>query len=326
LLVPIILFWVLPFSVFAQGGSISPSAIIAAVNALRASRGLAAYTVDSSLMAYAQGHAEYLASTGRTTHQHSDGSTPWDRGLSENVASGSSGMMTAAFIVNTIWADAVHMSTMIGYTGGAIGVGVASNGTYDYISLDVRPTGRASSAGSSGGASSAAANPAAPAATVALVAPLVTATPRPDGAVYHTVGYGQSLWGIAIAYGVKINDIRALNGLAADSTTIYEGQRLLIFPAGSVTPPVEASPTAAQATDTPSPASTATRPSVTATDAEASYSATPAPTVTPVPSPTATPQPSPFEGLQRNGRTILIVLVFTAAGILFVIFLLSFRK
>src|SRR5512141_1267802 len=46
-----------------------PSALIAAVNDLRAARGLAPYTVSSILMGTAQGQADYMASTGTVTHQ-----------------------------------------------------------------------------------------------------------------------------------------------------------------------------------------------------------------------------------------------------------------
>ncbi len=35
-------------------------------------------------------------------------------------------------------------------------------------------------------------------------------TAREDGAIYHEVKYGQSLWSIAIAYGTKIEEIKRL--------------------------------------------------------------------------------------------------------------------
>ena len=37
--------------------------------------------------------------------------------------------------------------------------------------------------------------------------PVSLATARPDGDVVHEVKYGQTLWSIAIEYGVKIEDI-----------------------------------------------------------------------------------------------------------------------
>jgi LysM repeat protein len=59
------------------------------------------------------------------------------------------------------------------------------------------------------------------------IVPVAISTARPDGNVYHTVQYGQSLWGIAIAYGTKIDQIRALNHLGS-SNTVYPNQMLLV--------------------------------------------------------------------------------------------------
>ena len=60
-----------------------------------------------------------------------------------------------------------------------------------------------------------------------FIVPVVTSTPDKNGLVYHEVQYGQTLWAIAIGYGVKIDEIRALNNLGA-TTDIYQGDRLLI--------------------------------------------------------------------------------------------------
>jgi len=58
------------------------------------------------------------------------------------------------------------------------------------------------------------------------ILPVVLATARPDGDVIHEVKNGQSLWSIAIAYGVKIEQIRQLNNLS--SADIYTGEKLLV--------------------------------------------------------------------------------------------------
>jgi LysM repeat protein/uncharacterized protein YkwD len=72
---------------------------------------------------------------------------------------------------------------------------------------------------------------------------VVRATARPDGDVIHEVKNGQSLWSIAIEYGVKIEQIRQLNNLS--STDIRSGQKLLVQK--SATQPMPTS----TATDTP---------------------------------------------------------------------------
>lgn len=71
-----------------------------------------------------------------------------------------------------------------------------------------------------------------------------TQPPDPDGLQYHTVRAGETLGGIAVAYGTTSQQIRDLNGITGD--TIVVGQRLLIRQA----PPMTATPLA---TPTPSP-------------------------------------------------------------------------
>ena len=301
--------------------SITPADIIAAVNALRASQGLAPYQVDGGLMSYAQEHAEYMANINRGTHQHSDGSTPSDHGVTENVAGGTDGYLTTNVIIYTIWADSVHRHTMTGYSAGSVGAGVASNGKNVFVSLNVRPSGAAvgsPNSGSSGSTGKSAST------AVVLIAPVVTSTPRPDGSIVHVVGYGQSLWQIAITYGVHIDDIRALNGLPAGSTTIYEGQKLIIFPAGSVTPQMTALPTLPAATSSPLPEPTATRRLPAATSPTPTKTPKPTQTLTLTPVNTAMPL---FSGsFHLDSHSVLVGAIFIAAGALFIVFLLSFRK
>jgi LysM repeat protein len=63
----------------------------------------------------------------------------------------------------------------------------------------------------------------------AVEAPLsvpILSTPNSDGDVIHEVKPGQSLWQIAIAYEVTIEDIKRLNNLFDNN--IYPGSKLLI--------------------------------------------------------------------------------------------------
>jgi len=123
----------------ASAQNFSAYDLIAAVNALRANQGLEPYQVDSGLMSYAQEHSEYQARTGISTHTHSDGLSPRAYGITENIANGTTSFMTLNLVINQIWADAIHMNTMVGYESGFAGVGIATSGDMVYITLDVRP-------------------------------------------------------------------------------------------------------------------------------------------------------------------------------------------
>ena len=75
-------------------------------------------------------------------------------------------------------------------------------------------------------------------APVGGVAVIATQPPQADGSVVHIVQAGDTLGGIAVAYGVETQAIRELNGLTSD--IIWVGQRLVIKPAGSAS--AEAAP------------------------------------------------------------------------------------
>ncbi len=185
--------------------------------------------------------------------------------------------------------------------------GSRTSGGDVYITLDVRPGKSAATlpSGSTGSTGSEA-----PLGTSIALVPLTTATPNPNGSIVHLVGYGQSLWSIAIAYGVKIDEIRTLNGLVPGSTDIYAGQKLVIHPEGYIQ---AASPTAVEAgTEEPDDKPQLTPP------------ATPKPTRsnTPQISPTQeqqavrminqtpTPEDAPFEfSLGKNNRRIIAALL-----------------
>ena len=256
--------------------SITAGEVMALVNELRRSQGLQPYSVDPGITAYAQEHSEYQASIGVSTHLHSDGQNSLAHGLVENVAGGDTGYLTAQAVVYKIWADPVHMKTMVGYASGSAGVGVASSGGTDYVTLNVRPGGDEAIPTRPGGAPGLD-----PAYTPIALVPLRTATMKPSGAVVHEVGYGQTLWAIALAYGVPAARIRELNSMAPDDSSIWAGQWLLIVPAGLVTP-------------TPIPAE-ATAPSASGlTPIAIRIPPTPSPTRTPIHTVTATPAPPNF--------------------------------
>lgn len=71
-------FFILSMSA-AWAGSAQAQDLLGQINALRAERGLAPYTLDSALSAAAQNQANWMAQTGQVSHTQADGSTPRSR-------------------------------------------------------------------------------------------------------------------------------------------------------------------------------------------------------------------------------------------------------
>jgi len=209
----------LPNGTSAQ--SETPHDLVYAVNSLRANHGLEPYQIDPWLMAYAQEHSEYMAAIQAGTHLHSDGTLPQDIGLQENVAGGDVGIVTVAIVVNEIWVDWGHRHILVDYPTGEIGAGMAvSENGQVYFTVNIRPGEEAVTATREPG-------------TSVPFTPLDTSVPDEDGSILHIVHYGETLWGIAQSYGVTVDDIRRLNGIADGSTLIHPGQQLLIQPGGT---------------------------------------------------------------------------------------------
>ncbi len=228
--------------------------LINAVNALRASYGLPAYSINSILMSTAQAQAEFMAATGTVTHYGPGGIGVTDRLLaagyplagdlslggfrSENITGGSESM-TAQTAVNQWTGDAPHLNTMISPDLTEIGAGVAvANGRVYYVIDCARPATGAASTVPSG---------------EAVIPVVVISTPNENGEVLHEVQAGQTLWQIAIEYGVKIDEIKSLNNLT--DNTIYPGETLLIkVEAIGATATLMASPTVAPTISPTAPA------------------------------------------------------------------------
>lgn len=258
-----------------------PSAqdLIAAVNALRGSKGLPAYTFDPSLSAYAQAQTDYMAANNLLTHTRPDGSVPWGIGLKENIAYGQT--MSPDIAVNQIWTDALHYDPMV-LPGGAAGAGVSRSGDNLYFSLVVRPAGTAAStlpvqnaATQSGQVVAQAQNTLAPTATATIAV-------GADGAITHVVVSGDTLTSIAIKYSVTVADLKRLNNIG-DDNLIFLGTTLFIRAAYTATPTTEPSAT-------PSPET----PTVTPTPPPPTEEIPAAPKPTPTLAPTPTPAPQGF--------------------------------
>jgi LysM repeat protein len=289
--------------------------LIYAVNGLRASLGLEPYQVDAWLMSYAQEHSDYQAAMHKSTHEHRDGGLPWQIGIQENVAAGDVGIVTVSVVVYQIWVDWGHRHVLDGYTSGLVGAGIAisDDGTV-YYTLDMRP-----------GDDAVTVTPV-PGTAVPFV-PLVTCTPQPDGSIFHTVREGETLWSIALSYGVRVNDIRNWNGMAADSNYIYVGEKLLVRLIPTATPAQDKAPMEPTSSDT---ASRLAEPSL------AAASLTPAPlegmpalsaAISPSPLVTASPTnasflPSDVSGGHKAASTVMLLVII----VLLIIALISLRK
>jgi uncharacterized protein YkwD/LysM repeat protein len=236
------------------------SELIDAVNSLRASHGLPPYSPNSILMSLAQIQAEYNLSIGTITHTSSDGLRPFQRALlagyavagdinqggwfSENITAGVG--MTAASAVNEWTSDAPHLNTMLSSNLRDIGAGVAYSGNTFYYVIDC---------GLSTGGTPAAFTP--PPSFIAPKATLIPNTPNADGSITYIVQGGDSLLGIAIAYGVSLDDLFKLNGLTGKSI-IYTGQKIIIRKAYTPTPILPTLTPTGLPTITPWPTSTLT--------------------------------------------------------------------
>lgn len=285
--------------------------LIDAVNALRASRGLAAYQVNSILMQTAQAQADYMASTGNITHYGPDGSRPFQRALaagypvagdlslggwfSENIQGGVN--LSPREAVNAWMGDAPHQNTMLSGTLQDIGAGVAVDGSFYYYVIDcgLAIGSAVSYTPTSGGTAIVVSGT--PATREPTIAAAIVNTPDENGNIYHVVLPGQTLWQIALAYKTTIEQIKRLNNLSAND--IYIGQKLLIGRAGTATP---ISPTATAARD--------------------SATVTPLPTFaifTETPSALATPfQAAPVSGPARAEEAVLVIILVAlfAAGLI----------
>jgi LysM repeat protein len=310
LLAFLLVFLMIPLGASGQ----SANDLINEVNALRSSYGLAPYTVDPNLMAAAQQHSEYQASIHQTTHERADGSGIPAR--SENVCGGIG--VNASYCVKSMWTDDLHRTTMIGFSDGTVGAGYAQSEGNHYYTLMVNSSG--SDTGlikqESGSEYQVPIDP-----DSALLQPgeFYTATPMPDGSIYHTVRTNETLWSIALSYGITIAEIQALNGMEPDDTSVSIGQRILIVYVGNtVEPTFTPTITPLPATNTPKPTSTATNTPI------------PLPTLTPTPTNTPTPEPLiphiryfDTPGAKKLG---LVLVIGCSVGLLATIFFGFIRK
>jgi uncharacterized protein YkwD len=294
----------------AQTGTASE--MIATVNSLRQSQGLAPYTVDSYLMDFAQSHSNYMASIGTWTHTRADGTTAFDVGIKENVAMGTN--MSVQYCVYTVWSDWVHWETMTGFSGGKVGAGVTVADGNVYYTLNVLPEDSVVQDITNPAAQDepvAALQSQPEEATAVFISSVITSTPDESGIIIHTVQYGETLWTIAEAYGVTIDVILTNSSLPLSTTEVFEGQRLIIQTATEPT----ATPTFTPTVDPGTPTPTQPRPTLT-----------PFPTRTPAPTHTPTPPPSIIHRAFGEGKNVGIGLILICGLGLAIVVYVGFIK
>lgn len=207
--------------------------LIVAMNSLRVSYGLPALIEDPIIDAVAQSTAATMAANSMSWHigdvrgriaaaGYGSGGTVW---ATENFAMSSNGMGIDEIMA--VWADPDHMRPAVTPEYCNVGAGVATaNGRTYYILQAAYVSGR--ECGSSSPSSGGTVQPGNGSPFVSqLIMPVKVVTPDADGRLYHVVQAGQSLWSIAIAYQVTIQDLETWNNISR-TTPLVSGQRLFI--------------------------------------------------------------------------------------------------
>jgi uncharacterized protein YkwD len=229
-----VLFLSVPTTAEAQAGTAAE--VLAEINGVRAANGMAPLVENIYLNIAAQNHANWIAETGIGSHIGEDGSTAADRALAVGYGEGASVWVTENWArgpgltsygcVYNMWVPSTdHINNILTTWHNEFGAGVAldSSGFTVYVAVFGHTSGSI--------VQQPTITPGGPTLTpVPYIQPVTTATPNPDGSVIHIVQPGQSLWAIADAYEIAMDDLLALNGLTLEDA-IFPDQELLIVPA-----------------------------------------------------------------------------------------------
>jgi LysM repeat protein len=306
----------LPATSVQADSSVTTADMIAMVNSWRTGiYGHQALVESAALDACAQATADTMAAIEATTHLvylGYPGATArcanYGFGGGKTVFVTENWAMHTSMTLNILgdyWSDAAHQLPASSQQYVYVGAGIASNsaGETYYVLQAGNISGETTASDSGGGtvSSGGGTTPEATSDTSQYMSPVITSTPNYDGYVYHTVQSGQTLFQIALAYGVTLDYLKELNSLS-DETMIYTGQTLKIMQAATPTVTPTFTPTPVYPTRTPSPAE------ITAT-----------PTL--MPTPTATPVPTFLEKLPTLDRQTFgfLLVVLSALGLAVVV-------
>ncbi len=220
----------------ASATNVTAYDLIIAMNTLRVSNGLPALVEDPIIDSVAQATAQYMADHLMSWHignvsgrlqsaGYGGGAKVW---ATENFATGSPGYFDSIDKIMLVWSDASHMIPAVvpAYCNIGAGVATASNGQTYYVLQAAYTSAKYCGEYKSvvpttvGGTS-------APPIVPQIIIPVKVATPDADGRIYHLVQTGQSLWSIAIAYKVTIDDLRKWNNMTPSSPLLV-GKKLFI--------------------------------------------------------------------------------------------------
>lgn len=321
--------------VFGTSAQDTTSDLLARVNSLRASVGVAPYTLNGTLTAAAQDHANWLVNTGQYTHTQDNGSTPISRAralgypsqwVSENYYMGQLASVESSM---QFWINSPpHYRGMTAAHYTEMGIASArANGRTAFVLVFGNPsTARpvipssvnSPSTNSSGGGTTETGS------QNAVAPPSFILGQDEWGNILHEVQPGQNLGEIALLYGYEWSDldaIRYLNGMTeaegrfigiSDVIKIppYDGTWTPAPGTPTVTPFVTEMPTPIPGTPTPTPSPTDSAPYEFPTLTPiiiGMATETPVPTDTPEATPTPemseTPIPASTEQQEQQAET-----------------------
>ena len=210
--------------------------LISAMNVLRMSNGLPALIENATINAVAQATAQIMADQQLSWHIGDVAGRISAAGYgagakvyaTENFAYAAGGTIDQIMLM---WADYDHMrpATTASYCHVGAGAATDSRGFTYYILQAAYISGQAcdSNPPTGGGGT-----PGQPPAGYGYVTPVEKVELNEDGNYVHEVKTGQSLWSIAVAYGVTIKEILSWNNLP-DSYVLWPGDKLTIAGPGS---------------------------------------------------------------------------------------------
>ncbi len=217
----------------AQAGT--PFQVLAEINGLRASNGMAPLSENQFLNIAAQNHADWIAATGQGGHTGAGGSTAADRAVAVGYGGGSSvrvtenwargpGLTPHGVVYNTWAPSSAHINNMLTtwHVDFGAGVSIDASGMTIYVVKFGHVVGTARPRPTS--------PPTGPTGTPApRVQPMTTSTPNPDGSLVHVVQFGHTLWRISEAYEISMVKLLEQNYLTEDSA-IFPNQKIVIIP------------------------------------------------------------------------------------------------